>query len=172
MDDFHWWLSWMSFMDDFHGWLDFAVFKLFYELDRLTDWQTDGRTLVPLKLLSLLKTTLKLNLELWVGPLDFNVSQSLNYLRLETTPDKNQMTMDMIHSSYDRYEGWCALWLMGMMTGWLMNFKSRWVWSQMKAFRHRNCCSKRIFQGAADRLKHIREENRRGSILHTITKRR
>ena len=27
-------------------------------------------------------------------------------------------------------------------------------------------------QGAADRLKHTRDENRRGSILHTITKRR
>ena len=27
-------------------------------------------------------------------------------------------------------------------------------------------------QGAADRLKHTRDENRRGSILHTFTKRR
>ena len=29
-----------------------------------------------------------------------------------------------------------------------------------------------IEQGAADRLKHTRDENRRGSILHTFTKRR
>ena len=29
-----------------------------------------------------------------------------------------------------------------------------------------------VTQGAADRLKHTRDENRRGSILHTITKRR
>ena len=29
--------------------------------------------------------------------------------------------------------------------GWLVNFKSKQEWGQMKAFRYRNCCSKRIF---------------------------
>ena len=74
MDGWHRWLAWMAGME--------ADLSYFYIL--ITDRLTDGRTLVPLKLLSLLKTTLKLNLELWVGPLDFNVSQSLNYLRLKT----------------------------------------------------------------------------------------
>ena len=47
MDVFHGWLSWMTFMDDFIYWL---------LTNWLTDWLTNGRTLLDVKSLSRLKS--------------------------------------------------------------------------------------------------------------------
>ena len=54
MDDWHGWITWMTGMDDWHWWLDLSYFCILFT-DWLTDGQTDGRTLVPLKSLSQLK---------------------------------------------------------------------------------------------------------------------
>ena len=56
MDDWHGWLAWMTGMDDWHGWLAWMTildYNLIYWW--LTNWQTNGWTLLDVKSLSRLK---------------------------------------------------------------------------------------------------------------------